>query len=145
MCQEKQADSALMHLAVIAEDACIGCGKCLIACPIDAIIGAPRHMHTVISAECTGCSLCIAPCPVDCISLTSLPLPDKDWRLVRAAQTKKRVLAKAQRKTPEYYAKRPGARVLDRIDQPSQVQLIDRKAEIEALMRRKKTHKIIDT
>jgi electron transport complex protein RnfB len=56
-------------VAVIAEDACIGCAKCLQACPVDAILGAPRYMHTVISAECTGCELCIAPCPVDCIDL----------------------------------------------------------------------------
>ena len=124
--------------AIIAEDACIGCGKCLTACPLDAIIGAPRYMHTVISAECTGCALCIVPCPVDCITLVSSPLPDKDWRLARASQTKKRVQAKAQRKTPEYYDKRPGARVLDRMDKLSQAQPLDRKAEIEALMQRKK-------
>lgn len=56
-------------VAVIAEDACIGCAKCLQACPVDAILGAPRYMHTVISVECTGCELCIEPCPVDCIDL----------------------------------------------------------------------------
>jgi len=58
-----------MSVAFIAEDACIGCAKCLQACPVDAILGAPRYMHTVISVECTGCELCIAPCPVDCIEL----------------------------------------------------------------------------
>jgi len=58
-----------MSVAVIAEDACIGCAKCLQACPVDAILGAARYMHTVISVECTGCELCIAPCPVDCIDM----------------------------------------------------------------------------
>jgi electron transport complex protein RnfB len=56
-------------LAVIDETVCIGCTLCLQACPVDAILGANKHMHTVIAAECTGCELCIAPCPVDCISM----------------------------------------------------------------------------
>lgn len=54
-------------VAVIVEKDCIGCAKCLIACPVDAILGASKVMHTVIASECTGCELCIAPCPVDCI------------------------------------------------------------------------------
>lgn len=53
--------------AFIIEADCIGCVKCIAACPVDAIIGAAKFMHTVIAAECTGCELCIAPCPVDCI------------------------------------------------------------------------------
>ena len=56
-------------VAQIDEEACIGCAKCLPPCPVDAIIGAHRHMHTVILALCTGCELCVAPCPVDCISM----------------------------------------------------------------------------
>jgi electron transport complex protein RnfB len=54
-------------LAWIDEQVCIGCTKCIQACPVDAIIGAPKLMHTVIRDECTGCELCVAPCPVDCI------------------------------------------------------------------------------
>jgi electron transport complex protein RnfB len=56
-------------LALIDEEACIGCAKCLPPCPVDAIIGVRKQMHTVIAALCTGCELCIAPCPVDCISM----------------------------------------------------------------------------
>jgi electron transport complex protein RnfB len=54
-------------VAQIEEQACIGCAKCLPPCPVDAIVGAPKHMHTVLLALCTGCELCVAPCPVDCI------------------------------------------------------------------------------
>ena len=59
--------------AHINERECIGCFLCVEACPVDAIIGAPRYMHTVVQSQCTGCELCIDPCPVDCIEL--LPAP----------------------------------------------------------------------
>lgn len=57
------------RIAIIDEDRCIGCAKCLPPCPVDAIIGAPRFLHTVVATLCTGCELCIAPCPVDCIEM----------------------------------------------------------------------------
>ena len=56
-------------VAVIDEPLCIGCTKCIQACPVDAITGAQKQMHTVIEALCTGCGLCLPPCPVDCIKL----------------------------------------------------------------------------
>ena len=56
-------------VALIREEECIGCTKCIQACPVDAIIGAPKLMHTVLADLCTGCELCIPPCPVDCIDL----------------------------------------------------------------------------
>lgn len=56
-------------LALIDEDWCIGCTKCIQVCPVDCIIGASRHMHTVLGLWCTGCELCVPVCPVDCISL----------------------------------------------------------------------------
>lgn len=56
-------------VAFIREDECIGCTKCIQACPVDAILGAAKQMHTVIASECTGCDLCVEPCPVDCIDM----------------------------------------------------------------------------
>lgn len=55
--------------ASIDEDICIGCVICIMACPVDAIVGATKLMHTVLTADCTGCELCVEPCPVDCISM----------------------------------------------------------------------------
>lgn len=56
------------RIVIIDEAACIGCTKCIQACPTDAIVGAPKMLHNVIADMCTGCGLCLAPCPVDCIS-----------------------------------------------------------------------------
>ena len=54
-------------VAQINEAACVGCARCLPACPVDAIIGSRNFTHTVIHDECVGCGLCLPPCPVDCI------------------------------------------------------------------------------
>lgn len=59
----------------IVEPDCIGCTKCIQVCPVDAIVGAAKHMHTVILDECTGCDLCIPACPVDCIIKIPAPMP----------------------------------------------------------------------
>jgi len=76
------------QVALIDEALCIGCVKCIDACPVDAIVGASKQMHTVIAAWCTGCELCIPPCPVDCISLVPvarLPDPDLSRGVMRSA------------------------------------------------------------
>ncbi|GAC13509.1 electron transport complex subunit RsxB [Aliiglaciecola lipolytica] len=67
-------------VAFIREDECIGCTKCIQACPVDAIIGAAKHMHTVITDECTGCDLCVDPCPVDCIDMIPVEQNTSSWR-----------------------------------------------------------------
>ncbi|MEI6146264.1 MAG: RnfABCDGE type electron transport complex subunit B [Methylococcales bacterium] len=85
-------------VAFIIEQDCIGCVKCIAACPVDAILGAAKLMHTVISSECTGCELCIAPCPVDCIVL--LPLEhtvDDPLKYQSAQNAKKRYEARCLR------------------------------------------------
>lgn len=77
-------------LAVIREAECIGCTKCIQACPFDAIIGAQNFMHTVLADACNGCKLCIAPCPVDCIDLIVLPSRSFEEKRALAEQSRQR-------------------------------------------------------
>ena len=58
---------------------CIGCTKCIQACPVDAIIGTNKAMHTIIADLCTGCELCVAPCPTDCISMIKVKKDIDNW------------------------------------------------------------------
>lgn len=67
-------------VAYIREAECIGCTKCIQACPVDAILGAAKQMHTVIVSECTGCDLCVEPCPVDCIDMIPLDQSLQSWK-----------------------------------------------------------------
>jgi Na+-translocating ferredoxin:NAD+ oxidoreductase subunit B len=87
-------------VALIDEDRCIGCAKCLPACPVDAIVGAQRFMHTVIAAQCTGCELCLPPCPVDCISL----VPVRDATGAAVASTNPSELATQARENRRRFA-----------------------------------------
>ena len=66
-------------VAWIDEDWCIGCTLCIAACPVDCIVGSPKHMHTVIEADCTGCELCVPACPVDCIHMQAVTGARSGW------------------------------------------------------------------
>jgi len=77
---EEHGEEKGKRVALIREAECIGCTKCIQACPMDAILGAAKQMHTVIADECTGCDLCIEPCPVDCIDMVPVEVTLNDWR-----------------------------------------------------------------
>lgn len=80
----------------IVAELCIGCTKCIQACPVDAIVGAHRRMHAVITELCTGCDLCIAPCPVDCIE--RIPAQDTPaWDRPKARAARERYWRRALR------------------------------------------------
>ena len=79
---EHGEESDVKKVAFIREDECIGCTKCIQACPVDAILGAAKQMHTVIADECTGCDLCVEPCPVDCIDMIPVATSISDWKWV---------------------------------------------------------------
>lgn len=105
-------------VALVDEARCIGCTRCIDACPVDAIAGAQGFMHTVIAAYCTGCELCLPPCPVDCIDLVPPPGP---WTAADARGAKERAALRKKRTASEKL--RPPAS--------------DRKAVIAAALKRK--------
>jgi len=95
-----QADGRPQQMkAIIREDECIGCTKCISACPVDAIIGSGKLMHSILTDLCTGCELCIPPCPVDCIDLVedSNPLPTVQQRTLEQDDLRHRYYAHIQR------------------------------------------------
>lgn len=73
------AETQVKKVAFIREAECIGCTKCIQACPVDAILGTGKQMHTVITDYCTGCDLCVEPCPVDCIDMIPVAETLQNW------------------------------------------------------------------
>ena len=144
-----------LKVAVIREDECIGCTKCITACPVDAIVGAAKLMHTVIAADCTGCDLCVEPCPVDCIDMITVrqtiepPSPEQAdiWRKLyeqRNARLERQADAVARRRMARLQDKL-GA--LDRGEQLQKPSIVDTpwaktpeqlRAEIMAAIARKR-------
>ncbi|QBH96421.1 electron transport complex subunit RsxB [Limnobaculum zhutongyuii] len=78
--QTTMESNPVRKVAFIDENNCIGCTKCIQACPVDAIVGSTRAMHTVITDLCTGCDLCVAPCPTDCIEMRPVEQTTSTWK-----------------------------------------------------------------
>jgi len=66
-------------IAVVKEEICIGCGKCLKVCPTDAMIGAPKQIHNVIREACTGCGKCVERCPTEAAIMQPIPVTLQHW------------------------------------------------------------------
>ena len=66
-------------LAKIEETRCVGCTRCIKACPTDAIVGASKQLHVVISSACTGCSKCKDACPENCIHMQPESADLNNW------------------------------------------------------------------
>ena len=90
----------MVQVALIREAECIGCAKCILACPVDAILGSLQQMHTVITNECIGCKLCIPPCPVDCIDMVSVEMEKPDPLLVRRRHQARKIRLVGEVETP---------------------------------------------
>jgi electron transport complex protein RnfB len=101
--------------ARIEESECIGCAKCLDACPVDAIVGSRRFLHTVIAAECSGCGLCLPPCPVDCIVMEPVPAAEgggpwwAEYTLAEAQRWRERVRRHDERLAADRHRQQPPA------------------------------------
>ena len=123
--------------AVIREADCIGCTKCIPACPVDAIIGRNKHMHDILKHECTGCGLCVDPCPVDCIELLEITEEtyNKDTARSRFQNKKIRELRDTQTKEKLYQEKR---RLLQSKKDPSAKDTAAKRAYILSAIKRQK-------
>lgn len=95
---EDGVEAAVDRVAYIREDECIGCTKCITACPTDAIVGAAKSMHTVIAVECTGCDLCVEPCPVDCIDMLPIAVNLRTWKWEVPAPSQQQAITAANDK-----------------------------------------------
>lgn len=117
-------------LAHIREAECIGCTKCIQACPVDAIVGAAKLMHTVITDACNGCELCLPPCPVDCIDMIILS---------EKSSLEKEALAKKSRERFEKRNARLAYQATHTHEESGFVlkSASDRKADIAAILARK--------
>lgn len=125
-------------VALIDEDVCIGCTKCIQACPVDAIVGAAKRMHTIIMAECTGCELCVPACPVDCIAMIAIstqPL-ERAEILDRATLAQRRYEERDQRLLRIKNARHSRREAAQRADDPAPTS-ISRNAVLEAIARGK--------
>lgn len=122
------------QLAKIQENECIGCTKCIKACPVDAIVGAAKQLHFILENECTGCGLCVEPCPVDCITL--FPIKHLPYN---PQQAKQRFYAKQQRLQEQAQQSSELGTKIQAVDS----ELEDKKAYIQAAILRAKLKKSI--
>lgn len=103
-----EANTRPSSVAKIREEECIGCTKCIQACPVDAIVGSAKMMHSVMTHECTGCGLCVEPCPVDCIEMQVIDAPRYLPELARDRYVahQARILRDEHQKQQDYRQKR---------------------------------------
>lgn len=67
------------QIAIVNEEICIGCCRCLKVCPTDAIVGAAKQIHNVLREACTGCEACVDRCPTEALVMQEVPVTLQHW------------------------------------------------------------------
>lgn len=135
---EMQLKEKPAQLAVIREEECIGCTKCIQVCPTDAIVGAAKQMHSILNADCSGCGLCLSPCPVDCIDLINLPPFNSEQKIERREHFRERYQIHQQRTQKQ--VEKNSAEEQDAL-QSLNLSINERLSEIKAALNRAKVRK----
>ncbi len=138
--KEVEAKTRAPKRAYIREADCIGCLKCIPACPVDAIIGSTKQLHQVLADECTGCGLCVEPCPVDCIELIDEPLETYNRDLARARFHAKKIRELEARQAKERVYRKKRLLAQKKGDTSTQDKAAKQAYILEAMSRSKKKH-----
>lgn len=120
-----------IHTVYIDETLCIGCTKCLQACPVDAIVGAKKKMHTIIASECTGCDLCIPPCPLDCIHI--VPSQEENLPAIGLSPEQKIRAAKSRARHEARQARNANRTTITKTLPPQEKTLANRSSDADML------------
>ena len=135
----RRGETRARHIARIDPLLCIGCTKCITACPLDAIIGASKRMHTVIEALCSGCDLCVPACPVDCITMDpeAPAWSDDDKALARTRHRRRAArLVREQRDDQVRLAGMAVAKLAALTQEPDDAATARKRTVVEAAIRR---------
>lgn len=124
--QQSVEEAPKAIVAKVIEKDCIGCTKCIQACPVDAIVGAPKQMHTILESECTGCELCLPPCPTHCIELVASDEanyhPQVETSKARALYLKQRFTEQTERKSKQQVQKARSHKQKTQVDIKAEIQ-----------------------
>jgi NADH:ubiquinone oxidoreductase subunit F (NADH-binding) len=54
---------------VIDKGQCVGCGRCKVVCPSQAITGVKKKLHKINQKKCVKCSACFENCKFDAVKI----------------------------------------------------------------------------
>jgi len=54
---------------LIVKEKCIGCGRCKVVCPSQAVTGAKKKLHKIIQKKCVKCGACYENCKFDAVKV----------------------------------------------------------------------------